>query len=395
MNVRRYALIFSIITAACAAHGTQDGSDSQGTGGPGDPNDPNGGGSTSGNPNGGGNDTTPHALGTILLGETRTSANPSESTPVIAVAFSPTGTTTAACGTALGACQVLSAPDCKTGTMPGCASNEVCTYDDQCAAKCVPTCSASCQEDEECYFPSPGIPACRAKTTFDAGAVAFSGTTTAITLFPPYTVKPTGLLGAPFLAGDDIRVQASGAADIGFDQFDDKFTSTTFLLTSPPLAKLSRTVVFGTGDVPVSWKPGKDTITISAGGPAATATCKADDTSGKFTIPRNVLDAVMSTSGTTGSGVGSLTISVQRQRTEIHKDKKTIGTIGGKAIDPGWLQLTTSSSEAASFQTCSSGYTACDSDNSCANLMSDARHCGSCTNACQSGYYCYQGSCRP
>jgi hypothetical protein len=390
MNVRYLGLFFVLITGACAAHGTQDDGNSSGNGGPGDPNNPNGG------PNGTnpGDTSTPHALGTILLGESRASQNPSESVPVISATFSPTGATPAACGTPLGVCQVTRAPDCKTGSMPGCASNESCTFDDQCVAKCVPMCQASCQADEECYFPSPGTPACRARASFDAGAIAFSGTTTAITLFPPYSVKPTGLLGAPFLAGDEIRVQASGATDTGFDQFDDKFTSTTFLLTSPPLGKLSRSVVFGTSDIPISWKPGKDTVTVTAAGSAATATCQADDASGKFSIPRNVIDAVTTVSGTTSSGVGNLTITVLRQRTEIHKDKKTIGTISGKEVDPGWLQLTTSSSESAAFQTCSSGYTACDEDNSCANLMTDAHHCGSCTNACSSGYYCSQGACR-
>jgi len=390
MNVRHWGLLFTVITGACATNGAQDSTDPAAPGAQ-DPNAPNGGG-----PGGPNADTTaPHALGTILLGETRTAQNPSDSVPLILATFSPTGAAPAACGTAVAGCQVTRAPDCKTGAMPGCASNESCTFDDQCVAKCVPICQASCTADEECYFPSAGTPACRAKTSFDAGALAFSGTSTAITLFPPYAAKTTGMLGAPFLAGDEIRVQASGASDVGFDQFDDKFTATTFLLTSPSISKLSRAVVFGTGDVPIAWKPGKDVVTIGVAGPAASATCKADDTTGKFSIPRDVLTAVMSTSTTTTIPTGTIWLTVKRERTEIHKDKKTLGSIAGKQVDPGWLELTTSSSETASFQTCTSGLTACDEDNSCANLMNDARHCGSCTTACQSGYYCYQSVCRP
>jgi hypothetical protein len=338
-------------------------------------------------------ESTPHALGTIVLGESRSAANPAQSTPVISASFVADAKKgqPASCGRTVGKCEITEAPQCTTGGVTGCASGEVCTYDDKCNAKCVATCTASCAADEECYLSSPGVPECRPKATFDAGALAFDGTTQSITLFPPYTVQPTGI-GAPFLAKSEIRVQASGATGTGFDKFDEKFTSTTFMLTTPPLAKTPKNVVFGTGDIPISWQPGADKVTISITGAMATARCDADDASGKFSVPREVVQQV---SGTTSTTQTAISVTVSRQRREVRKNKSTLGTINGKPVDKGWLELVTISSESATFQpppTCTSTTTLC--DDRCVYLQSDAQNCGQCGRKCAANQYCSSGVCR-
>jgi len=385
----KFAWVLAVVSAVGCANAVGSSGGPAGT----DPQAPPGPGQV--NPTGPDPDeSTPHSLGTITLGESRASANPAQSTPVISASFYPDAkkAQTVSCGRTLGACEVLEAPQCTTGGVTGCGSGEVCTYDDKCTPKCVATCTASCAADEECFLSSPGVPECRPKSTFDAGALAFDGTTQSITLFPPYTVQPTGL-GAPFLAKSEIRVQASGATGTGFDKFDEKFTSTTFMLTTPPLAKIPRNVVFGTGDVPIAWQPGGDKVTVTVTGSVATAKCAADDASGKFSLPRDIIEEV--SGKTAGGAVGSLSVTVSRQRREIRKNKGTLGTISGKPVDKGWLELVTSSGESATFQplpTCTSTTTLC--NETCVSLTTDPSNCGTCGHKCTSAQYCSAGVCR-
>jgi hypothetical protein len=343
----------------------------------------------------GGDDGTapPHALGTIVLGEARVSET-GDSTPVISASFLPDSKKKKACTRQVGSCEMVDTPKCMTGAVQGCASGEVCTFDDNCAAKCVKACTKTCAASEECFF-SPTAPiedqgmACRKRERFDAGAIAFNGTTAAITLFPPYSVKPDGN-GAPFMAKSQIRVQASGAAGAGFERFDEKFTTTSFLQTDPPLADLSKTQVFGTGPVTIGWVPGDDHVVITASGPMGVARCVADDTAGTYNLERQVINAVLGTSTTT---TPNLTLSVSRERRELKKDKKVSGELAGQTVQPtGWLEFVTSSTETHSFAACSTGYTAC--GETCTNLMTDAKNCGACGKACPTSYYCSSGTCR-
>src|SRR5262245_16276096 len=68
--------------------------------------------------------STPHSLGTIVLGESRNAANPAQSSPVISASFIPDAKKgqAASCGRTVGKCQVEEAPQCKTGTVTGCAT---------------------------------------------------------------------------------------------------------------------------------------------------------------------------------------------------------------------------------------------------------------------------------
>jgi hypothetical protein len=338
----------------------------------------------------------PHALGTILLGESHTSQ--AQSAPIISATFVPDAAdvTTAHCGKKVGTCEVTQAPVCKTGTATGCASGETCQMDASCTAKCVavPVCTTACGADEECYATGTGTTnatkfACRKTTAFDAGVLAFAGITSSMTLFPPYTVKPTGN-GAPFLAKSEIRVQASGASTAGFSEFDEKFTATTFLETSPALSKIPKSTVFGSGPLPIAWTPGADQVVITVSGIGASATCTADDTTGKFDIPREIINTV--TTSTTSSSSSGLSISVTRKRVENRRNKPLKANVDGKEISTGWLDLVTMSTESASFQACSSGQTLC--NDVCVSLQSSTANCGACGNVCPSSYYCSYGSCQ-
>src|SRR5262249_26297785 len=149
---------------------------------------------------------------------------------------------------------------------PTCQTDEVCTLDEACKPTCRKPCTMECGTGEECYFATPTAQACRKVESFDAGALAFAGTTTPITLYPPYSfVGETS--GAPFLAGAQIEVQGSGATVAGFDKFDETFHATTFLQTVPALDKLPLSQVWGAGDIPIGWLPGSDDVVISVSGP--------------------------------------------------------------------------------------------------------------------------------
>jgi hypothetical protein len=389
--VRLLGLGFLALSAACAASGRTQPIDSAP---PGE------------TPAAGGEQTTipddpatapPHALGTIVLGESRTSET-GDSNPLISASFVPDAKLAKSCTKKVGICEVTEVPKCMTGSAQGCGAGELCTFDDECTAKCVKSCTKVCGAGEACYFTSTAATnvgeegmSCKKKDRFDAGAIAFAGTTQSITLFPPYAVTPNGN-GAPFLARTEIRVQAAGGAAAGFEKFDEKFLSTTFLETDPPLRELPRAEVFGSGAVSIGWVAGEDLVYITATGVAGSAKCVADDKKGTFDLPRAVINEVISDSSTSGSE--SLSISVTRERREVKKDKKAFGELsGGQVVQPeGWVELITRSTESHAFASCGTGAQLC--NDVCTNTQSDTKNCGTCGKVCTSGYYCSLGTCK-
>lgn len=335
----------------------------------------------------------PHALGTIVLGESRSAAD-GNSTPVISATFLPDAKLANACTKTVGTCEVTQVPKCMTGATTGCASGETCTFDETCAPKCVKPCTRACGASEECVFSNTAAAAdggmiCQKVDRFDAGAISFDGTTSAVTLFPPYAVKPVGN-GAPFLARSEIKVQATGGHKAGFEKFNEKFTSTTFMETSPSLRDISRATIFGSAGVPVSWRPGEDVVKIEVTGPAGVASCTADDKIGSYEIPRDVLNEVLGVESSTPS----LSLAVTRERREIRKDKKAFGSMGGgRSVQPvGWLELVTRSTETFSYASCATSQTLC--GEVCTSTMTDRNHCGACGRACLSTQVCSSGVCR-
>lgn len=343
----------------------------------------------------------PHSLGTIMLGEMHGSGASSKSTPIVSAIFLPDAMLGRSCKKKLDAsCELVEAPKCTkvSGTGTGCNSNEVCTLDNTtCTATCKPyaVCKTTCGADEVCK-PTGGSSTtgttgtCEKIETFDAGPLAFSGTTTSITMFPPYKFESTGQ-GAPFLGGAELHVQASGAIEAGFDKFDEKFTATTFLQTTPGLSKIPRGVVFGTGPLPIAWAPSTDTIVINVSGAGGTATCKVKDALGKFDIPRSVVKAAQGDGTSSTTSTSSLSISVARQKRDVKKDKHAKGTLSSTTVNPdGWLELVTLSTETASFQGCASSQQLC--NDVCTDVTYDRNNCGSCGNVCSTGS-CYNGTC--
>jgi hypothetical protein len=225
---------------------------------------------------------------------------------------------------------------------------------------------------------------CKKRDRFDAGAIAFSGTTQAITLFPPYAVTPEGN-GAPFMARSEIHVQASGASASGFEKFDEKFTTTTFLETDPPLRELDKAEVFGNGDLRIGWVPGEDHVIVTATGSFGAAKCEAKDADGEYMLGRDVIEEVMGNTSTSGSS--NFSITVTRERREVRRDKKAIGAPHEK----GHLELITTSSESHSYQACTTGQSMCGSK--CVSLQTDRYNCGECGNVCPSTQYCSSGYC--
>lgn len=343
----------------------------------------------------------PHSLGTIVLGEAH-SAGTSKSTPIVSATFIPDALLGKACTKKLNdACTIAEVPKCTkvTSSSTGCNSNELCSFDTSCKAVCKPmaVCETSCEADEVCKATGTGTSGtgtangtCVKVGSFDAGPLAFSGTTTSITMFPPYSFEGTGS-GAPFLGGAELHVQASGATDAGFEKFDEKFTATTFLQTTPSLSKITRDKVFGTGALPVAWAPANDTILITVSGAGGSATCKVQDSLGKYDVPRSVIKAAQG-DGTTSSSGSSISLSVARQRKEVKKDKHAKTSLDMLTVQPdGWLELITLSTESASYQGCSSGQDMC--GDTCTDVTYDSQNCGACGNKCSVGQSCYNGAC--
>jgi hypothetical protein len=383
IRITAIALALGLLTVAC----TSGGSGSPGAPGPGGAPDPTGSGEGTDGADADEPDV-PHALGTILLGETHM-AGESQAYPLVSISFVPDAAKVKACRETLGGCEILSLPKCtETESFTGCGDGESCVLDDTCKPACIknPRCTETCKDDEVCVATneSSGAGECRVPASFDAGPIAFSGTTMPLTLYPPYTPELDSD-GAPFLGGDELRVKAQGAVDRGFEAFDETFTATTFIQSKPALDKIGREVVFGSGALPVSWVAGSDTIVITISGAGGSARCKASDASGKFDVPRAVIDRVR---GDDELARGSaLALSIARVRTETKKDKKT----KGKDAQPtGWLDLTTTSIETTSFQGCSSG-TPC--GEGCVDLTSDSDNCGACGTKCSAGQECTNGKC--
>jgi hypothetical protein len=328
-----------------------------------------------------------HALGTVVIAESHAPSG-GTSTPLVEASFVPDASAVAVqtCSTQIGGCDFVSTPQCG-GSGSSCGEGEACTWDSACSPTCAATCTLGCATGQECYFVSPGLPACRPMQTFDAGVLAVAGTTTPITLFPPYAYQANGT-GAPFLAGAQLEVQASGATGAGFGKFDHKVTATTFLQTSPALDSISATVVFGTGSIPVSWAAGSDTIRIAVSGVGGTATCTATDASGSFSIPRAAVNAALGANGTS-----TLAITVTRERDDWFKGESTHGALAGATVQPvGWLEVSTESAETASFQGCAiAGETMC--PDGCFDTPTDPDHCGGCSTVCSASQTCDNGQC--
>lgn len=299
-------------------------------------------------------DDAPHALGTVVLGESHVSKGASKA--IVSVSFLPDATSAnAAHGKVIAGCELVTG----AGTNGG----------------------AGAAADGE---------------SFDGGPLAISGAATPMTLFPPY--EWDGDDGVPFAPGSKLEIRAEGAAGAGFEKFDETFTATQLIVTSPSLATLPHESIFGTGAVPITWLAGSDSIVVTASGAGGTFRCKADDATGHFELPREVVKTALGTAK-------SLVLSVARERSEVKKGKKTKGTLESATVRPvGWLSLTTTSVETASFECsgaectgvpvagcqdcrtsmCKTEFDACTADATCPFLRTclDACTTTSCRNAC-------------
>jgi hypothetical protein len=336
----------------------------------------------------------PHALGSILLGESHQAGGSGQSTPLVSAAFMPDVASMRACKTKLDAsCEIQRAAKCTdvADSQTGCGAKEACVFDESCNAVCkaFTVCTKNCSTDEICITSGESAGTCVKTESFDAGPLAFAGTTTPITLFPPYAYKSSGS-GAVFLSGSEIRVQAQGTTEAGFEKFDESFTATTFLQTKPALNKIPLPTVFGTSSLPVSWVPGTDLIVLTVSGNGGSVVCKAPDASGTFEIPRTAIDAALG--DRKNQGRPFLTLSVARQKKEVRKGKSAKGSLYGVPAQPeGWLELTTTSIENTSFQGCEASTTIC--ADGCADLQSDTQNCGACGKTCGTGQQCQAGKC--
>ena len=329
-------------------------------------------------------DTTPRAQGTIALGATH---SPGSSTiaPSVSVSFVPdTNATFTSCGqTSVDSCVVTQAPDCKS---LGCKAGETCGWDDSCNASCVAACTLSCGENQKCSRDSSGDQKCVAIQTFDAGPIAVSGTNMPVSVYPPYAWKASDD-GSPFTPGADLHVYAAGPTGAGFVSFDASFKATTLLEANPSLDQLSLDDVFGDSDLSLGWVPGSDKVYVLASGAGGSARCVADDASGSFTLPRDVITQVIGDAPSP-----AMTLAIQRMRLERHTDLKTTGSLDDQTIDShAWLDLVTTSTETIGLQACSSSQSSCGAK--CVDTKTDASNCGSCGNSCN-GNACVNGSCQ-
>ncbi|MCA9658066.1 MAG: hypothetical protein KC486_06965 [Myxococcales bacterium] len=329
----------------------------------------------------------PHALGTIVLGESHPAAGGS-TTPSVSVLFIPDadGGAVKTCAETVAGCQVARVPACEGG----CESDEYCGWSDGCAPTCLALCDAVCADGEACYFPSPGTTGCKEIEAFDAGVLSFFGTPLPLTLFPPYDF--IGDAGSPFAAGETATVKASGAASAGYDAFERDFVGTQFVQTNPGLDTISSAAVFGDSDVPVAWVPGSGDLTITAAITGAdlksgTITCSADDAAGSSAVPRAAIAAALD-----GAQLAGLTLSVTRRRRDLYTDLTTKGALLGEVVQPvGWLEIITSSTELHTFVGCPEGEEVC--DGACVDTSSDPDHCGGCGESCGEAESCEAGVC--
>ena len=294
----------------------------------------------------------PHAVGVIALGfeVDHTGAGSVTQEPSVLASFIPDSTQLPpVCAKTVSGCTVPQVAVCDGKQGPLCQSGQVCALDAACQPACQQQCTASCAMGEECYFPTATQQACRATQTFDAGYLLFSGTTTPLTLYPPYTFNATSSQGSLFAPGQPISVTAAGATGAGFAPFNESFTGTALLQTTPSLGLLSADEVFGAAGFSVGWQPGNDTVTVGISGAGGTATCPANDPAGTFTVPSTVVTAVLQTGPSGASrqyGTQTVTVSVTRQRLDQKTDAKTVGALSDAVVQPiGYLDLSTYSTE--------------------------------------------------
>ncbi len=329
----------------------------------------------------------PHAMGVIGIGEAHASTGGTASSSVVASFVPDAAGMAPTCSTEVAGCYIPARPDCG-GT---CGEDEACGFDSNCGSVCNRICDADCGSGEECYFPTPDAPACRARLSFAAGAIALSGTTTPVTLFPPYAFDGVDE-GSLFLDGAQLTATAVGANAVGYEAFNETFTATRLLRTQPALHELGLVDVFGSADVPVRWIAGEDEIKIAATvtsiyGTTQTITCEANDASGAFDLPRSAIDVALD-----GEPLDRMAIAVTRSRVDTTYGIATVGSIPGETIQPtGWLELRTSSTESTSFEGCEGDELLC--SNECVDTANSNQHCGDCDNSCASGDYCSGGTC--
>jgi hypothetical protein len=324
-----------------------------------------------------------HALGTITLSESH-AATGGTASGFVSAAFMPDAAMgLSACSETVAGCTISIVPDCPAG----CGESQYCGFSDGCESACLDICDAACGDDEVCYFAAPGQAACRDIEHFDAGSLSFTGTTTPITLFPPYVASGFEN-GAPFVPGSDVTVSASGAAAAGFDAFEATFGTTTLLQAA--LDDIAVGEAYGDGNMPLRWTAGTDdmkvSLTVTAlDGSYGTVTCEVDDTAGSFDVPR---EAILAAVG--DADASSIAVSITRSRTEVVEDLATKGELLYAEVKPvGWVELTTASTESHVIVGCAYGELVCGDD--CVDVLWDPDNCGGCNDACSGE--CYDGEC--
>ncbi len=324
-----------------------------------------------------------HALGMITLSEAHGAEGGAAAGSVTASFIPDARALNPTCGSEVAGCRVATVPDCGGG----CGPEAYCGFNDGCASVCLDLCDADCDRDQVCYFPSPGQAACREREDFDAGSLTFSGTTTPITLFPPYTAEAFES-GSPFAPGNDVTISASGATGAGFVSFEETFTTTTLMQSG--LEDITLSQAYGSADMPVQWAEGSDevevivTVTAVDGG-YGTVTCEADDAAGSFAVPRTAIEAAVD-----GASASGIAVSVTRRRTEVAQGLSTQGMLLHAEVQPeAWLEFTTLSSESHVVEGCGAGELVC--GDACTDVLWDADNCGDCDEVCNG--QCQNGEC--
>ncbi|MEM6295180.1 MAG: hypothetical protein AAGA54_28170 [Myxococcota bacterium] len=343
-----------------------------------------------GNDDGGGDDTgadppppADYALGRVVLSESHVEGSGSASGSVSAAFIPDAAIATGTCTEQVAGCEIAVLPDCPAG----CGDGEYCGFADGCESACLDICDASCDDDEVCYFAAPGQAACREREDFDAGSLSFSGTTTPITLFPPYVANGFDT-GAPYLPSSDVSISASGATGAGFEAFDASFGTTTLMNSS--LDDVTVSQAYGSGPMPVQWQAGTDdvvvSVTVSAlDGSYGTITCDADDANGGFDVPREAIEAAVG-----GQDAAAVSVSLTRRRVEVVDGLTTTGELlFAEVQSDGRLELITSSTASATIEGCGFAELLCDDE--CTDVEFDQDHCGGCNQPCEG--LCEYGEC--
>ncbi len=328
----------------------------------------------------------PHARGIITLGETSSGVSTAV-IPYISATFVPDYVegSEVRCGADIDGCFVAAVPVCAAP----CEIGEACTFNDSCQAACEAPCDLACGAGEQCYFPLPGVPGCRAQETFDAGTLSFEGTTVPVTLYPPY-VLPPGVVDPLSVPGAEVTVTASGAAGAGFEGFSASMTTAAPLVAS--LETLSTGEAFGTSAMPLTWVAGIATddvrvsLNISTATGVGTVQCDAPDT-GNFAVPRAAIDAAIGL-----DEPSSMAVTLERRSSTLTKDFRTKGELVDQTVQrSAWVELISASAASVSVAACPSGQSACGTE--CISTDYDELNCGECGNVCDAGTTCSLGEC--